>query len=151
MTDLSELVEKLEKATGPSRELDGQITLCVGLPTIAADLIWAENGTASWIAYEREPYMRYLANKDRPYLERQRECVTAYHLFTRGSHHAPDYTSSLDAAMTLERDAVERVVLLMSVAMWCRKDGLDPLRHGARLFCIRALSSSRKDGGGEGR
>lgn len=113
-----ELIERLEKATGPDREVDFQLALLVDWQ-IASDLTFRE-----WV-------------RDYPHLSRK-------------SDEWPHYTSSIDAALTLARDAEERKQMIIAmVNAFKNVDALDTFAwlKEAIIFALRArLSEQNLDG-----
>jgi len=90
MTDLNALIERLEKASGSDRELDGQIEAALGCPAFSDTLPALTDGWR-WTFEDddvpgRVTVFLTLANKTSKKHKR---------------YDAPHYTSSIDAAMTL--------------------------------------------------
>lgn len=79
--DLSELIERLEKATGPDRELDWEIALATGV------VCRVEAPTRDWFFKDRQYFLG--ASKG----ERGG--------FGHKSHEGCNYTASIDAAISL--------------------------------------------------
>ncbi len=73
MNPLTEIISKLEKATGPDRELDGQIALAIGWTFVA--LAEQRERKAWW----REPGAEWFSRREKP----------------------PHFTGSIDSALTL--------------------------------------------------
>jgi len=90
VSDLAGLVERLEKATGPDRELDGQIEAALGCPCFSGTLPTLSDGWRWTFEADDAPgrvtVFLTLANKTSKKHKR---------------YAAPAYTSSVDAAMTL--------------------------------------------------
>lgn len=108
-----ELIERLEKATGPDREVDFQLALLVDW-RIASDLTFRE-----WV-------------RDYPHLSRK-------------SDEWPYYTSSIDAALTLARDAEERKQMIIAmVNAFKNVDALDTFAwlKEAIIFALRDRPST---------
>jgi len=87
MSDLSALIVALEGATGPSRELDGEIALVAGYRRNPSSTLFNKDGYV-WA----EPGER----------------------FSYGTR-PPEYTSSIDAALTLGRSSAEKFRMLEAV------------------------------------
>jgi hypothetical protein len=85
MTELSAIIERLERAAGPDRELDGDIALAI-------DLVPAH--------HEREPKASSIYDGGHFHHVWSAERPNEYDQEGRG-YTAPAYTASLDAAMTL--------------------------------------------------
>lgn len=95
MSNLNELAERVERATGPDRELDGDVCLAFG---------W----TLQKMKGDQRPYYR-------------RPGVTQYYNRTE----PPAYTSSLDAAMQLVPEGCDAHDLLVEAAATAWNDNCD--------------------------
>ena len=93
---MTNLIDKLERADGPDRELDAEIALALEFPNWRTEKRWKR--TNGW------------ATPDRP--------TSIYSLYTPdgfgGCKKAPAYTASIDAAMTLGRDDWERADMMLT-------------------------------------
>lgn len=105
---LSELIERLEKATGPDRELDETIAFHAQLRPAAPTpgKIYVESRL-------RESFDEH---------ERKHDFATAWHAHApwRADWPIPTYTASLDAALTLVRpeDDIDSYELLNDCGCW---------------------------------
>lgn len=87
MTTVSDLIAKLSAATGPSRELDAEIAVVVN----GGEIVWKQTR----YTMEQHPARRY---------------ASAQHIGGYGFDHVPEYTASLDAALTLVPDEYDWVI-----------------------------------------
>lgn len=174
MTDLSELIEKLEKATGPDRTLDAEIMFDLYAKPVGkhesdggpSGYLWPEDNP-SWSFAIRFP------GKDREWFEKVRDGKELLLIERDGALvlvndlRVPPLTGSLDAAMKLaggfywiigmgktRPDEPMYAAELFEVGP--RKVLIAEAEHDASavlalVICyLKALSSSRKDGGNNG-
>ena len=92
-----ELIEKLEKATGPSRELDLSIALATGVGSFNKDFVGRDVDVKMWLEMA-EPFWG--------------ECELRPDCYKPARIDIPRFTSSIDAALTLESDQHARLELL---------------------------------------
>lgn len=88
---LTELIAKLEAASGPDRELDGEVW------KVAAPEAWERTCSFRGQKYAGHVYTR--AKKD-------------VHIKRMAAHHSPAYTASIDAALTVVPDGWRYVALV---------------------------------------
>lgn len=130
MTSLSLLLDDLRAAQGPSRELDARTYVAIG------GALYYDGTLQGWeIADDK---LR------RPNRSRSDIFPNEYDEWSFEHAPCPKYTASLDAALTLGRDATERARLLEEVSVLCVLEDADPVKDAARLFCIAALSAREK-------
>jgi len=87
MTDLAELLERVRKATGPDRELDGEIAATLRVGNKLPD--WAQNWTGEWRP-TIQGFVVLMQDDEQP----------------GPNFSSPKFTASIDAALAL----VERVL-----------------------------------------
>lgn len=118
-----ELIERLEKATGPDRELDAEIAATIKVYTGQHE--WVKNWPGKWKAIQG---LVYLLGEHVPH----------------GNFEPLPFTSSIDAALTLARDVEERKLMIIAmVNAFKNVDALDTFAwlKEAIIFALRARLS----------
>lgn len=109
MTDLASLIERLERATGPDRELDLTIQVAIYPDGDIAKLMQFRRGLDGKIGMAWDIW----GNSGSVVFEKRDAHGNCYF---NGGYPLPNYTSSIDAAMTLVPDGCSIVLNIFDVA-----------------------------------
>jgi len=122
---MKDLIERLEKATGPDRELDADIHAAVygGVPSQRAPHAWMRSYGPAFVFHDKE-----------------------YGIATDKDSHARHYTASLDAALSLVPDGKDwHVEMCDGCALAAVGERIDiafePHKFPAIALCIAALKA----------